>query len=54
MRQMRQNPARAPYSNVLSTFMCRNPGQGTAPGTSPSIASDAASPSRMQFSPPSS
>jgi len=53
-RHSRQKPAREPYSNIDSTFMWRWPGQGCAPSTSVRNASDALSPWKMAFSPPSS
>ena len=54
MRQSRQKPAREPYSNIDSIFIWRWPGQGCAPSTSDRNASDALSPCRIEFSPPSS
>jgi hypothetical protein len=33
IRHNRQNPARAPYSNMDSTFMLRWPGRGLTPST---------------------
>jgi hypothetical protein len=50
----RQNPARLPNSNIDSVFRFRRPTVGGAPTTSCRNASEAKSPSRGVFSPPSS
>ena len=54
IRHSRQKPAREPYSNIDSILAWRWPGQGCAPSTSDRNASEARSPCRMLFSPPSS
>ena len=54
VRHSRQKPAREPYSNIDSILAWRWPGQGCAPSTSDRKASEARSPSRILFSPPSS
>ncbi len=54
MRMMRQKPARLPYSNCNSIERSRPPWIGMPPGVSHKNTSDAASPFRMLFSPPSS
>ena len=53
-RRMRQKPARLPYSNCDSIERSRPPWIGVPPGVSHQNTSDAASPFRMVFSPPSS
>ena len=54
IRHSRQKPAREPYSNIDSILAWRWPGQGCAPSTSDRNASEARSPCRILFSPPSS
>src|SRR6201995_6016548 len=54
IRHSRQKPAREPYSNIDSILAWSCPGQGCAPSTSDKNASEARSPCRMLFSPPSS
>ena len=54
VRRMRQNPARLPYSYIDSMLRSRSPWSATPPGVSDRKVSDAGSPFRTVFSPPSS
>src|ERR1700704_6987972 len=54
IRHNRQKPAREPYSYIDSILAWRCPGHGCTPNTSDRNASEARSPCKMLFSPPSS
>jgi hypothetical protein len=53
-RRIRQKPARLPYSYIDSVEKSRSPTHGAPPGVSVRNTSDAGSPFRTVFSPPSS
>ena len=53
-RRMRQKPARLPYSYIDSVERSRPPTMGVPPGVSVRKTSEAGSPFRIVFSPPSS